>query len=143
MINKLLGAAALAAMTCAFLPAHAARVGVGCTGDNMAKVEGNIDNMADGPAKFTAQREIAAAQDAMLGGNMSRCAMHLGMAMRGTSAPYPGPMAQSPYGGYQAQTPYDNTRAEVPYGNTRAEAPADYQSSSQPQWGWKPMQGPR
>jgi hypothetical protein len=149
VINKLLGAAAMAAITCAFLPAHAARVGVGCSGDNLAKVEGNIDTMADGPAKFTAQREIAAAQDAMLKGSMSRCAMHLGMAMRNEAAPhqapYPGTMAQAPYPAEPAQTPYANTRAQVPYANTRAEAPADTNSQtwSQPHWDWKPIEGPR
>jgi hypothetical protein len=134
VINKLLGAATIAAIACAFVPAQAARVGVGCTGDNLAKVEGNIDTMADGPAKFTAQREITAAQDAMLNGSMHRCAMHLSMAMRDERAPYQG-----------AQTPYANTRAQAPYG-----APADtsYQSSPQPQWSqphwdWKPIEGPR
>jgi hypothetical protein len=143
VINKLLGAATVAAVACAFLPAHAARVGVVCSGDNLAKVEGKIDTMADGPAKFTAQREIAAAQDAMLKGSMSRCAMHLSMAMRDESAPYG--MAQAPYPAEPAQTGYAKTRAEVPFANTRAEAPADtsYQTSSQPQWNWKPIQGPR
>jgi hypothetical protein len=143
VINKLLGATTIAAIACSFVPAHAARVGVGCTSDNLAKVEGNIDTMADGPAKFTAQREIAAAQDAMLNGSMRRCAMHLSMAMRDESAPYQGTMA--PYPAQPAQTPYANTRAQAPYGT-----PADtsYQASSQPQWSqphwdWKPIEGPR
>ena len=41
--------------------------------------------MADSPAKFAAEREIAQAQDAMLSGKMSGCAMHLGRAMRAES----------------------------------------------------------
>ncbi len=37
--------------------------------------------MADGEGKFTAQKEIAQAQDAMLGGKMGACATHLTKAM--------------------------------------------------------------
>ena len=43
-------------------------VGVGCSGDNFAKAEGGVETMADSPAKFMAEREIAQAQDAMLSG---------------------------------------------------------------------------
>ena len=74
MLRKLLGAAAMAATAFAFVPAHAAhvhhavRVGVGCSGDNFAKAEGGVETMADSPAKFMAEREIAQAQDAMLSG---------------------------------------------------------------------------
>jgi hypothetical protein len=45
-----------------------------------------IETMADGEAKFTAQREISAAQDAMLGGKMGACGMHLGKIMRASMA---------------------------------------------------------
>jgi len=40
-----------------------------------------IDTMADGEGKLSAQKEIAQAQDAMLGGKMGACAMHLNKAM--------------------------------------------------------------
>ena len=63
MIKKLLGAVAVAAIACAFVPAQAARVGVGCSGENLGKTEGAVEGMADGPAKGMAQREIAQAQD--------------------------------------------------------------------------------
>ena len=91
MLRKLLGAAAMAATAFAFVPAqaahvhHAVHVGVGCSGDNFAKAEGGVETMADSPAKFAAEREIAQAQDAMLSGQMSGCAMHLGRAMRAES----------------------------------------------------------
>jgi hypothetical protein len=53
----------------------------GCNGENLAKAESMIDTMADGEGKLTAQKEIAQAQDAMLGGKMGACAMHLNKAM--------------------------------------------------------------
>jgi hypothetical protein len=46
-----------------------------------------------------AQSEVAQAQDAMLNGKMSGCAMHLGRAMHAgslTQAPYANTMAQAP-----------------------------------------------
>ena len=66
-------------------------VGVACSGDNFAKAEGTVETMADGPAKFMAEREIAQAQDAMLSGKMGGCAMHLSQALRDES------MTQTPY----------------------------------------------
>ena len=41
-----------------------------------------IETMADGPGKFMAQREVAQAQDALLGGKMGACAVHLTKAMQ-------------------------------------------------------------
>ena len=38
--------------------------------------------MADGEAKVAAQKEMALAQDAMLGGKMGACAAHLGKAIQ-------------------------------------------------------------
>ena len=76
MLRKLLVAATTTAAAYTFVPAHAAhhhhaaRVGVGCTGDNFAKAEAEVEVMADGPAKFMAQREIAQAQDLMLNGKL-------------------------------------------------------------------------
>jgi hypothetical protein len=80
MLKKLLAAAAVAAIAYATCPANA-KGGGGCSGDNLTKVEARIEAMADGDAKFAAQKEIAQAQDAMLGGKMGACAAHLNKAM--------------------------------------------------------------
>jgi hypothetical protein len=133
MVKKLLGAAAMAAVVCAFTPAHAARVGIACSGDNLAKAEGNVETMADGPAKFTAEREIAQAQDAMLSGKMGGCAMHLGRAMRASAvAPdyYQGTPGQSPYAGTMAQFPDAAPASGQPVG----------QAPSPTRPGWQPLQ---
>ena len=81
MLNKLLAATAIAALAFAVSPADAARVKAGCSGDNLSKTETMIENMADGEGKIAAQKEIAAAQDAMLSGKMGACASHLSEAM--------------------------------------------------------------
>jgi len=81
MLNKLLAATAMAAIAYAVVPANAAKVNAGCSGDNLSKTETMIENMADGEGKIAAQKEIAAAQDAMLNGKMSACASHLSKAM--------------------------------------------------------------
>jgi hypothetical protein len=80
MIKKLLGAAAMAAVAYAVVPASAAKM-AGCSGENMMKTESMIDAMADGEGKITAQKEIAMAQTAMLDGKMGACGMHLSKAM--------------------------------------------------------------
>jgi hypothetical protein len=80
MFNKLLGAAAMTAVLCATVPASAAKL-EGCSGGNLAKTESMIDSMADGQGKSMAQKEIAQAQTAMLGGKMGACATHLTKAM--------------------------------------------------------------
>ena len=77
MLNKLLAAAAMAAIAYATCPANAAKVQAGCSGGNLTKVESMIEAMADGEGKFAAQKEIAPAQDAMLSGKMGACASHL------------------------------------------------------------------
>jgi hypothetical protein len=129
--RKLLGAAAMAATAYAFVPAHAAHVhhaahvGVGCSGDNFAKAEGEVETMADDPRKFLAEREIAEAQDAMLGGKLSGCARHLSQARQAESmsqAPYPGTIFSAPYAGTAVQPPAETTQ-ETP---------------SQPQGNWQP-----
>ena len=81
MLNKLLAATAIVALASAVSPADAARVKAGCSGDNLSKTETMIENMADGEGKIVAQKEIAAAQDAMLSGKMGACASHLSKAM--------------------------------------------------------------
>jgi hypothetical protein len=81
MLNKLLAATAVAVLAYAVTPADAARVKAGCSGDNLSKTESMIENMADGEGKIAAQKEIAAAQDAMLSGKMGACASHLSKAM--------------------------------------------------------------
>jgi hypothetical protein len=80
MINKLLGAAAMAAVVFAVAPASAAKL-AGCSGDNLSKTESMIEVMADGEGKTVAQKEIAQAQDALLSGKMGACAAHLNKAM--------------------------------------------------------------
>ncbi|WP_334511438.1 hypothetical protein [Bradyrhizobium sp. AZCC 1693] len=124
----------MAAGAYAFVPAyaahvhHAVQVGVGCSGDNFAKAEGGAEAMADSPAKFMAEREIAQAQDAMLSGKMSGCAMHLGQALRAESV---------------AQTPYPGTMAPASFANTAAQAPAEtiQGATPQPQFNWTPLKG--
>jgi hypothetical protein len=86
MLRKLLGAAAMAAVAFAVVPAHAAKMGSGCSGANLEKTEATLDTMADGENKITAQKEIAAAQDAMLSGKMGICGTHLAKAIRAEGA---------------------------------------------------------
>ena len=132
MLRKLLGAAAMAASAYAFVPAHAAhihhaaRVAVGCSGDNFAKAEGGVETIADGPGKFMAEREIAQAQDAMLSGRVSECAMHLGRAIRAESV---------------VQTPYPGPMAPAPFASTAAQAPAEATQEAPQQQHWTPLQG--
>jgi hypothetical protein len=80
MINKLLGAAAMAAVICSTMPVSAANMG-GCSGGNLAKVESAVEAMADGEGKMMAQKEVAQAQDALLNGKMGACAAHLNKAV--------------------------------------------------------------
>jgi hypothetical protein len=86
MRNKLLGAAALAAIIGAVMPAHAARIGLGCSGANLEKTETAIEAMADGDSKYTAQKEIAQAQEALLSGKSGACGAHLSKAAQATVA---------------------------------------------------------
>ncbi|MFB9262741.1 hypothetical protein ACFFWD_06060 [Bradyrhizobium erythrophlei] len=81
MIKTLIGAAAMAAVAFAVVPAQAAKMGVGCSGANLAKTESAVEAMADGDGKFMAQKEMSLAQEAMLNGKMGACSMHLGKAM--------------------------------------------------------------
>jgi hypothetical protein len=83
MLNKLIGAAAMAAVAYAVVPAHAAKMG-GCSRPNLAKTETAIETMAEGEGKMMAQKEIALAQDSMLNGKMGACGMHLNKAMHDT-----------------------------------------------------------
>lgn len=85
MLKKLLGVAAVAAVALAIAPAQAAHMGAGCSSANLAKTESAIETMADGENKMMAQKELAAAQDAMLNSKGS-CAAHLGKAMHATMA---------------------------------------------------------
>ena len=81
MLNKLIAAAAMAAIAYAVVPANAARVGAGCSGTNLTKTEASIEAMADGESKIAAQKEVALAQEAMLNGKMGACGMHLSKAV--------------------------------------------------------------
>jgi hypothetical protein len=86
MLNKILAAAAMAAIAYAVVPANAAHTGAGCSGPNLTKTESMIENMADGEGKIAAQKEIAMAQDSMLSGKMGACGAHLSKAMHDTMA---------------------------------------------------------
>jgi hypothetical protein len=82
MLTRLFGLAAVAAVAFAVAPAQAAKSGgAGCSGANLAKTETMIETMADGDGKLAAQKELSAAQDAMLSGKMGACGMHLSKAM--------------------------------------------------------------
>ena len=81
MLKKLLGAAAMAAVAFAVVPGDAAKMGAGCGSANLSKTESMIEGMADGDGKMMAQKELSAAQDAMLGGKMGARGMHLSKAM--------------------------------------------------------------
>ena len=81
MLKKLLGAAAMAAVAFAVVPADAAKMGGGCSSANLTKTESMIEGMADGQGKMMAQKEVAPAQDALLNGMMGVCAVHLSKAM--------------------------------------------------------------
>ena len=66
MLNKLLGAAAMAAVALVVVPAHAAKMAaVGCSGDSQMKAEATVDSMADGDGKIMAQKEMAMAQGSL------------------------------------------------------------------------------
>jgi hypothetical protein len=86
MLNKLLGAAAMAAVVYATCPANAAKVSAGCSGENLAKTESAVEAMADGAGKAVAQKEVSLAQGALLSGKMGECAAHLNKAMQGGTA---------------------------------------------------------
>lgn len=86
MLNKLVAATAMAVIAFAAVPAHAAKVTAGCSGDNLAKTESAIETSADGEGKSAAQKEIALAQEALLSGKMGVCASHLSKAQHDTGA---------------------------------------------------------
>ncbi|WP_063683345.1 hypothetical protein [Bradyrhizobium stylosanthis] len=85
IMTKLLGVIAVAAVAFAVAPAQAAKHAMGgCSGANLEKTETAIEAMPDGDSKFVAQKEIAAAQDALLNGKMGVCGTHLNKAMHAT-----------------------------------------------------------
>ena len=83
-MKRLLGVIAIGALALAVVPAQAAKKMGGCSAANLEQTETAIENMPDGDGKVAAQKEIAAAQDAMLGGKMGVCGMHLNKAMHAT-----------------------------------------------------------
>ena len=86
MVKKLLGAAVMAAVALAVVPANAAKMGTGCSGANLGKTESAIEAMADGDGKWAAEKEMAAAQDSMLNNKWGTCGAHLSKAMHATMA---------------------------------------------------------
>src|SRR5258708_33880649 len=89
MLNKLLGAATIAAVAFAVVPASAANM-AGCSSANLEKTEATVETMADGQGKIVAQKEMAHSQDAHLSGKMGACAIHLSKAMDEGSMAHPG-----------------------------------------------------
>lgn len=86
-MTKLLGVIAVAAVAFAVAPCQAAKHSMGgCSGSNLEKTETAIENMADGDSKFIAEKEITAAQDALLNGKVGVCGMHLHKAMQATAS---------------------------------------------------------
>ena len=87
-MTKLLGVLAIAALAFAVAPAQAAKnhMGGGCSAANLEHTETAIEAMQDGDGKIVAQKEIAAAQDAMLNGKMGACGAHLNKAMHATTS---------------------------------------------------------
>jgi hypothetical protein len=84
-MKKLLGVIAIASLALAVAPAQAAKKMGGCSATNLEQTETAVENMADGDGKFAAQKEIAAAQDALLNGKMGVCGAHLNKAMHATT----------------------------------------------------------
>ena len=76
----------MAAVSLAIVPAQAAKKVVGCSSDNLTKTESSVEAMPDGDPKWTAEKEVAAAQDALLNGKMGACGMHLSKAMSPSTA---------------------------------------------------------
>lgn len=86
-MKKLLGVVVtLAAVAFAFVPAQAARKAVGCSSANLEQTETAVEGMADGEVKSAAQKDVAAAQEALLNGKMGSCGAHLNKAMQATTA---------------------------------------------------------
>lgn len=83
-MKTLLAAIAIAAVAFAVVPAQAAKKMGGCSASNLEQTETAVETMADGGGKAAAQKEVAAAQDAMLGGKMGACGTHLNKAMHAT-----------------------------------------------------------
>ncbi|SDS16353.1 hypothetical protein SAMN05444158_1203 [Bradyrhizobium canariense] len=67
------------------VPASAAHLG-GCSGENLAKTESSVETMADGDSKWAAEKEVAAAQTALLDNKWGVCAVHLNKALQATAA---------------------------------------------------------
>jgi hypothetical protein len=98
MLKMLLGAAAMAAVACAAVPASAAKL-TGCSAENLERTEFATEAMADGASKTTAHREIAQAQQALLDSKMDACAVHLSRAIQA------GALYQASYGSAMNQAP--------------------------------------
>jgi hypothetical protein len=75
MTKFLITAAALSVL--AITPASAKPMMMGCSGDNMMKMNDKTSAMADGQQKMMMNREIGMANTAMSNGDMRGCNMHL------------------------------------------------------------------
>ncbi len=117
MLKNLLGAAVIAAVGFAVIPASAAKM-ASCGDGNMQKTESATEAMADGPGKTAAQKEMALAEHAKQDGKMGACAMHLSNAM------HPDSDEASP-GGNQSRSPSRAMEADEGCGVSVAQGRAD------------------
>ena len=86
--HLVLPAAAIAAIALTTLPASAAKMhAASCSSDNIAKAEAMVDGMPDTDTnKQTGFKEMTDANEALVGGKMGECAMHLRKVMHMTPA---------------------------------------------------------
>jgi hypothetical protein len=81
--HVVLPAAAIAAIAFTTLPASAAKMhAAGCSSDAIAKAEAAVDAMPDTDAnKQMGFKEMTDANEALVGGKMGECSMHLSKVM--------------------------------------------------------------
>jgi hypothetical protein len=79
--KNLFAAAALSALVFSAAPASAAKMSMGCGGDNMAKVNDMVSALPDtAPNKWGAVKEVAMANTALSESKPGECAVHLSRA---------------------------------------------------------------
>jgi len=86
--HLVLPAAAIAAIAFTALPTSAAKMhAAGCSSDNIAKAEAVVDAMPDTDAnKQMGFKEMTNANEALVGGKMGECAVHLNKVLHMTPA---------------------------------------------------------
>ena len=86
MLNRSIVAATVAAFAYAAIPANAAKVSAGCSGDNLSKTETMIENMADGEGKIDGAEGNRGCAGRAAQRQDGRCSMHLSKAMHAAMA---------------------------------------------------------